>query len=115
MGWRYQYILIGGLCLGLAIIRVFFMNMEESCKWLVAQERFEEAIQELQKVARINGVQLDITADVFESDRIGDEVSAETKAISGMLFGRLRGLFATRRLMISTTGVALLWMCIGIA
>lgn len=50
MCWRYQCVLLGGLCFVLSIIGIFFMKIEESTKWLVAQGRLEEAVEELSKV-----------------------------------------------------------------
>lgn len=115
MGWRYQYILIGGICLCLAIIRVFFMRMEESCKWLVAQGRFGQALEELHKVATMNGSEIDITIDSFEPLEESRKVPESDKKAISILWGQIRGLFEGRRLAISTTGLILLWMCIGIA
>lgn len=113
MGWRYQYILIGGLTLTLAIIRVFFMKMEESPKWLVTQGQFEKAIASMQEISRVNKRPLTITAADFRSLSSDAEHKVADKALTHAV--HVRGLFATRKLVRSTSGLIVLWMCIGIA
>lgn len=113
MGWRYQYLLIGGLTFVFALIRVFILKMEESPKWLVTQGRFEDAIKSLAAIAKINKTELTIVAaDFMASD---DSTATGTKQPKVDRMYHLRGLFATTKLKISTTGLVLLWMCIGIA
>ncbi|PLB53076.1 sugar transporter [Aspergillus steynii IBT 23096] len=114
MGWRYQYILIGGLCFVLAVIRVFFMKMEESTKWLVSQGRFEEAIDSLRKVAETNNSELPISSQDFYPIADTPQVESRTQKAQTQL-SHIRSLFVTRKLGISTTGVILLWTAIGIA
>ncbi|XHF99942.1 hypothetical protein AWENTII_003423 [Aspergillus wentii] len=114
MGWRYQYILVGGLCLVLALIRVFCMSMEESTKWLVTQGRFEDAIEELGKVARMN--KSEVTVSIQDFRPIQELPLNETRSQKARRqCSHIRGLFTTRKLGISTTGVSVLWMEIGIA
>lgn len=110
MGWRYQYILIGGLTFVLAVIRVFFMKMEESPKWLVTQGRFEDAIDALKEISKTNQRELQITSSDFLRVRSDQAASAPIgRAV------HVRGLFATKTLARSTAGLVVLWMCIGIA
>lgn len=113
MGWRYQYILVGGLCLVLALIRVFCMSMEESTKWLATQGRFEDAIEELGKVARMN--KSEVTVSIQDFRPIQELPLNETRSQKARRqCSHIRGLFTTRKLGISTTGVSVLWMAIGI-
>ncbi|KAL6702384.1 hypothetical protein ACN47E_002350 [Coniothyrium glycines] len=113
MGWRYQYILIGGLTFVLAIVRVFFMKMEESPKWLVTQGRFDEAITTLQEIARVNKKEL--TTGVTDFQPRTDLVAQPKRKSIGAHTTHVRGLFATRKLARSTAGLCVLWMSIGIA
>lgn len=112
MGWRYQYLLVGGVSLVAALIRIFLMKMEESPKWLVATGQFEKAVAVLREIARINGAELTVTVNdfcVISGAQGTDQKNKETT------LDRVRGLFATRKLVFSTVGVILLWMCIGVA
>ncbi|OAL43411.1 sugar transporter [Pyrenochaeta sp. DS3sAY3a] len=110
MGWRYQYILIGGLTFVLAFIRVFVMKMEESPKWLVTQGRFEEAIEALRKIAKANKRDLQITSSNFLQLRQDQAAQSQVRRAV-----HVRGLFATKTLARSMSGLLVLWMCIGIA
>ncbi|KAF4465711.1 sugar transporter [Fusarium albosuccineum] len=109
MGWRYQYLLVGGISLIAALIRVFLMRMEESPKWLVSQGKYEKAVYTLHEMAHINGHDLSLSVDEFYI--VGSGETLETSSLAG----RLRGLFATKKQGYSTAGVILLWMCIGVA
>ncbi|KAJ3512678.1 hypothetical protein NM208_g15290 [Fusarium decemcellulare] len=109
MGWRYQYLVVGGISLIAALIRVFLIRMEESPKWLVSQGKHEKAVQTLQEMARTNGHDLALSVDEFYV--VGSSETLETSSLAG----RLRGLFATKKQGYSTAGVILLWMCIGVA
>lgn len=111
MGWRYQYILIGGVSLLAALIRIFAMKMEESPRWLVAAGKFEEAAIVLKKMSRVNSVTLDISPDHFQPLSSADGTNPQ---LTGG-FGPIKGLFASKKLAISTSGIIILWMCIGIA
>lgn len=89
------------------------MKMEESPKWLVSQGRFDDALASLQEVARINKSELTITAEDFQQMPDGTAKKTTDKALTHVV--HLHGLFATKKLRISTVGLILLWMCIGIA
>lgn len=111
MGWRYQYVLIGGLSLIAALIRIFVMRMEESPKWLVAMGRFDDAVVILKKMARVNRTSVDISPQDFQPIIV--MTTAESHKASQ--FALIRRLFANRKLACSTSGILLLWMCKGIA
>ncbi|KAH7405625.1 sugar transporter [Phaeosphaeria sp. MPI-PUGE-AT-0046c] len=110
MGWRYQYILIGGLTFLMAVIRVFCMKMEESPKWLVTQGRYEDALAVLTEISKANQRDLQIISNDFLQLRYDHRADATvSRAV------HVRGLFSTRILARSTFGLIVLWMCIGIA
>lgn len=113
MGWRYQYLLIGGLTLIMAVVRILFLKMEESPKWLVSQGRFSEAIDALEEIARQNKKPLIIAQSDFHSHS-ADSTLPVADTSKELLF-HVKGLFATPRLRNSTVGLILLWMAIGIA
>ncbi|KAH8709927.1 MFS siderochrome iron transporter 1 [Beauveria bassiana] len=111
MGWRYQYVLIGGLSLIAALIRIFVMKMEESPKWLVAMGRFDDAVVILKKMATVNRTLVDISPQDFQPITV--ITTAESHNVSHLAL--IKRLFANRKLAYSTSGILLLWMCKGIA
>lgn len=113
MGWRYQYILIGGLTFVLAVIRVFFMKMEESPKWLVSQGEFEKAVEVLHEISRVNKKAIDLNVSYFQTLPETVEHKVNDKVLTHAV--HLRGLFLAKKLALSTSGLILLWICIGIA
>lgn len=110
MGWRYQCILIGGLTFVLVVIRVFFMKMEESPKWLVTHGEYDDAIAALKEISESNRRQLHVTSADFI--RLSRDQTADASVGRAV---HLRGLFATRTLARSTCGQFVIWWCIGIA
>lgn len=97
----------------MAIIRVFFMKMEESPKWLVSQGRFAEAIAALQAISEKNKRPLTTSESDFMIYQPTTTLDVTDKALSHMV--HVKGLFATSKLSRSTGGLILLWMSIGIA
>lgn len=113
MGWRYQYLLIGGITLIMAVVRILFLKMEELPKWLVSQGRFSEAIDALEEIARQNKKPLIVTQSDFLSH--STEPTLPVADTSKELLPHVKGLFATPGLRNSSLGLILLWMAIGIA
>ncbi len=55
MGWRYNFIIIGGMTLLVFGLRFFVFKFHESPKFLVSKGREQEAIDVLHKIAKFNG------------------------------------------------------------
>lgn len=90
--------------------------MEESTKWLASQGRFEEAAAALQKISHINNSGLSFSADYFERPLAEVNGFSEPQAQRRKTqWNNMKRLFQTRKMATSTSGVCLLWMCIGIA
>ncbi|KAI0170360.1 sugar transporter [Pestalotiopsis sp. NC0098] len=111
MGWRYQYILIGGISLVAALIRIFCLRMEESPKWLVTQGKFSEAVLVLENMARQNKSSVVASVNDFHPMPQGEEGSSQKQS----LLTNVAGLFKGRKQRYSTIGVIILWICIGVA
>ncbi|KAI5194249.1 MFS general substrate transporter [Aureobasidium subglaciale] len=54
MGWRYLFIILGGMTLVIFFLRYFIFTFQESPKFLVSRGRDAEAIEVLHKIARFN-------------------------------------------------------------
>ncbi|KAK7030175.1 major facilitator superfamily domain-containing protein [Favolaschia claudopus] len=100
--------------------------MQESCKYLVAKGRDEEAIEVLQHIARVNGKTMTLTLETLQGaakERTG-EPGVNTKmstyqvvrnAFSSFDLSHVTPLFSTRRLAINTSITIMLWGLIGLA
>ena len=107
MGWRYLYIILGGLCLIMSIIRTLAVSMHESPKWLVTRGELVKAVEALNAISRVN--KSDFTLSVHHLSQLEDEQKSERAMESVAKF------FDSRKLVRSTLCLILLWMMIGIA
>ncbi|KAA8916112.1 hypothetical protein TRICI_001763 [Trichomonascus ciferrii] len=123
MGWRYTYIACGGFVLILALLRIFVIRMVESPKYDLSNGNDENVIRTLNKLAHSNKKECPITVEdlkavgVVQSDS-SDKTFAEKispKNAAKSLAFHLRGLFATKKLGLSTSMNFLSWACIGLA
>ena len=114
MGWRYQYILIGGFCLILSFIRIFASKLEESPRWLVAKGRLDDAVAAMAEVARVNKSSVTLDRGLLQEE-------PKHEATSGPIVKKvlpsqhLRGVFANAKLARSTASICFMWAAIGIA
>lgn len=110
MGWRYLYIILGGLCLLMSICRSFVLRMTESPKWLVTQGKLDDAVNSINTISRTNKSTFEITIDQFYPTEATD--SNNNPAIDVVIISTLFRGSKQRRSMICLT---LLWLMIGIA
>lgn len=112
MGWRYLHFTTGGIVLILAILRVVLVRMGQTPKWLIGQNKDEEAMQFLQKLAEQYNRNFDLTVeDLHQEGRVaGIENSAWSKV---RIFKHFSSLFETRKLAWSYTVIILNWLVIG--
>ncbi|KAK6995747.1 sugar transporter [Favolaschia claudopus] len=125
-GWRYTLYVVGGVTAVMWILRYIVFDMQESCKYLVAKGRDEEAIEVLQHIARVNGKTMTLTLETLQGaakERTG-EPGVNTKmstyqvvrnAFSSFDLSHVTPLFSTRRLAINTSITIMLWGLIGLA
>lgn len=109
MGWRYLYIILGVLCLFMAILRSFSLRMSESPKWLVLQGKRDEAVASVNTISRINK-----SAYRMSSSQLHEEQSEPHKSIR-TTFGMIAGLFRGKGQARSMICLILIWLLVGIA
>ena len=121
MGWRYFVIVMGALFVIFFGIRFFFPVLE-SPKYLMGIGKNQEAVEVVQRLAKINGKTTDLTVE--DLDKYGVEGKAqmpEEKRKSNMQSleefkpSNISALFATRRMAINTSLTIAIWALIGLA
>ncbi|KAL4799463.1 major facilitator superfamily domain-containing protein [Aspergillus venezuelensis] len=110
MGWRYIEIILGGLCLLMAIARSLVLGMHESPRWLISQGRVDDAVTALNSISSTNRVEYTVATGQF-CDIPADQIPKrnwvdEIKSIKELPVGRRK-----IRLMVC---LILLWGLVGI-
>lgn len=112
MGWRYLHFTCGGLVLVLGIIRVSVIRMVQTPRWLLSQNRDDEAMDILHEMASKYHRSFSLTLEQLQSH--GRVINTEKSVWSGLrLRKHFSGLFDTRTLAWSTTVIIANWLVIG--
>ncbi|KAK3394609.1 membrane transporter [Podospora didyma] len=124
MGWRYFMIAVGGLTLAMFLVRFWAFTIYESPKYLMGKGKDEEAVRVVHEVARRNGKTTTLTVDDLKACEPEGYVheataglalsSAFRRKLDEVNVKRVRRLFATRRLALSTGLVMVIWAFIGL-
>ncbi|TPX06707.1 uncharacterized protein E0L32_002203 [Thyridium curvatum] len=122
MGWRYFLIAMGGLTLVMFFIRFVLFKIYESPKYLVGKGLDEKAVEVVHKVAKLNNKTTTLTIEdlracepdgyVFEGSNATDAIK---RHLEDLKFDRVKALFATGRLALSTGMIMAVWALIGLA
>ncbi|KAF9884040.1 hypothetical protein FE257_002378 [Aspergillus nanangensis] len=117
MGWRYLVLTLGALTFVMFICRFFLFHLYESPKFLLSRGRQDEAVVAVQGIAYKNRSKTWLTTEILnEVGGYPEEVPKQTltsreiitRYLSKFSLQRIRPLFATKQLGI-TTGI--LWFC----
>ncbi|OAA33480.1 membrane transporter [Moelleriella libera RCEF 2490] len=120
MGWRYFLIAIGGLTLLMFVARFVLFSIYESPKYLVGKGRDEEAVKVIHEVARRNGKTVSLTVeDLRACESRGYVAQTDTSAavkrhLDKVNPEKVRALFSTPRMALSTGIMMLIWALIGL-
>ncbi|KAK0747979.1 major facilitator superfamily domain-containing protein [Apiosordaria backusii] len=120
LGWRWFVITLGGLTLGMFLLRFAAFKMYESPKFLMGQGRDEEAVRVVHEVARRNGRECGLTVeDLKRVEPEGyvartDVKVAVRRRLENVKLERVRVLFSTRKLAWSTGLIMAVWAFIGL-
>lgn len=91
MGWRYLTFTIGGITLGVFLLRFVVFHFEESPKYLVSRGKDAKAIEVLHRIAKFNKQECTLTLEAFE-ELANERDSAEDE--SALIGGGARQLNA---------------------
>ena len=119
-GWRYVYYTNGGIVFALAILRLTVIRLQETPKFLVANKRDEECVNNLHELARKYGRTCSLTLEDLEA--CGTITSNDdyrkhlnVKGTLTLIRDHMKVLFSSRKAIRLSTLLFFLWFCLGIA
>ncbi|KAH6886169.1 major facilitator superfamily domain-containing protein [Thelonectria olida] len=128
LGWRYTYWTFGGLTLAMFLMR-FLFRIYETPKYLLGKGLDKQAVEVVQKIAARNKTTTWLTISHFEAIDAeirlanGDETAGPStgsrtiikKNLDKFTPRKIKALFSTPRLALSTSLMLFLWCSIGMA
>lgn len=121
MGWRYFLITVGGLTLIMFLARFLLFTLHESPKFLMGKGRDEDAVRVVHEVARRNGKTSNLTLeDLKACEPEGyvaqtDAAAAVKRHLDKVDTKKIKALFSTYQLGLSTGLMIAIWGLIGLA
>ncbi|KAL2784019.1 major facilitator superfamily domain-containing protein, partial [Aspergillus keveii] len=122
-GWRYVWYTSGAFVFVLSILRVTVVRLEETPKFLVSEGKDEKVVSVLQNIARKYNRPCSLTVERLSacgvtrtrnSNTSGSKKSWKIISLTELTF-HLRGLYATKKMGLSTTLIWFSWLLIGLA
>ncbi len=120
-GWRYVWYTSGAFVFVLSILRITVVRLEETPKFLVTEGKDEKVVAVLQRIAQKHQRPCSLTVERLTAlgvtrTRHSGDTRRSFKLISLPELGyHLRGLYATRKMGLSTTLIWFSWLLIGLA
>lgn len=121
-GWRYIWYTAGALVFVMSIARVTIIQLKETPKFLIGEGKDQECVETLQFIATKYNRPCSLTLEKLQAcgniNRVGHQGSvshSRSKWSFGEIGVHLKGLFATRRIGISTSLIWFSWLLIGLA
>ncbi|OSS46172.1 hypothetical protein B5807_08030 [Epicoccum nigrum] len=116
-GWRYVWYSSGALVFAMSMARIFVIRLKETPKFLVGEGKDAEAVDILQGIATKYNRPCSLTLEALQA--CGTITTRSSLGKSKWGFGtigvHLKGLYATKRIGVSTTLIWLSWTLIGLA
>ncbi|KAF9055573.1 MFS general substrate transporter [Panaeolus papilionaceus] len=127
-GWRYFLFTMGGLTLLFWVIRVFLFRISETPKYLVGRGRDVEAVEVLEKVAKLNGssrfcIDREKLGICVTNNTSNEKVQESEPRSPGVRAGwlcqakgnHLQPLFETMEKAVTTSLLISIWALVGLA
>ena len=95
MGWRYNLLCLGGICLAIFFLRFVVFNFQESPKFLLYRGQDEKAVKVLQHIAKFNKRECSVTLEMFEALTDENDSTASRDTNTPMLGAGVKQLKAT--------------------
>ncbi|KAL1305020.1 hypothetical protein AAFC00_003920 [Neodothiora populina] len=117
-GWRYVWYANGALVFVMSILRITVIRLRETPKFLVAEGKDAEVVETLQFIANKYNRPCSLTLERMEAcgvTGLGGTEHAKSRFSFREVGVHLKGLFATKRLGLSTALIWFSWLLIGLA
>ncbi|KAI7183300.1 MFS general substrate transporter [Hortaea werneckii] len=123
-GWRYVWFANGALVFVMSILRITIIRLKETPKFLLGEGKDAEVVEVLQFIANKYHRPCSLTVERLEecgitngaADRGGSlSAHAGSKWSPVEIWVHLRGLFATKKMGLSTSLIWFSWLLIGLA
>lgn len=110
----------GSLILIMSLIRILVVKLKDTPNYLLRAGRDEDVVSELQALAKTYNRSCSLTVQQLEAcgyveDEKKDKTPNGSTRVGKELLYHLKGLFATRKLALSTSLIWLSWTAIGMA
>jgi hypothetical protein len=115
MGWRYVFFTSGALVLVLSILRVTIVRLKETPKYQLAEGNDVGLIENLQSLAKRYNRPCSLTLEQLEACGKIQGTHGATRFSLDEFKIHISGLFATRKIGLSTSLIWLSWTLIGLA
>jgi MFS family permease len=113
-GWRYMWFTSGALVFVLSILRITVIRLRETPKFLVGEGRDAEVVDTLQFIANKYNRPCSITLELMQAcGETAPSAHADNKFSFGEVGVHLKGLFATKKIALSTSLIWWSWLLIG--
>ncbi|KAJ5707450.1 hypothetical protein N7488_007251 [Penicillium malachiteum] len=120
-GWRYVWYTSGAFVFVLSILRITIIRLEETPKFLLAEGRDEDVVRVLGNIARKYDRPYSLTVERLEACGTTTQRRTSGAGLTQRLISpqevifHLKGLYATRKMGLSTSLVWFSWLLIGLA
>lgn len=115
-GWRYVWYASGSLVFVLSLLRITVIRLQETPKFLVGEGKDAECVASLQCIAKKYNRPCSLTVEKLQAcGSVMKGAHARSKWSGGEVWMHLKGLFATRKMGISTSLIWFSWTLIGLA
>lgn len=112
MGWRYVMYTAGALVFVMSIARITVIRLKETPKYLLAEGRDEDVVAGFQAMATKYNRPCSITLELLEACGPVHGTHGKTRFSISEVTIHLRGLFATKKIGLSTCLIWLSWTLI---
>jgi MFS family permease len=120
-GWRYVWYASGALVFVMSLLRITVIRLKETPKFLIGEGRDFECVETLQAIAQQYNRPCSLTVEKLKTcetlatDPAPSSAHARAKWSLSELTIHIKGLFATRKIALSTTLIWFSWTLIGLA
>ncbi|RMY70845.1 hypothetical protein D0863_05523 [Hortaea werneckii] len=123
-GWRYVWFANGALVFVMSILRITIIRLKETPKFLLGEGKDAEVVEVLRFIANKYHRPCSLTVEKLEECGITNDMASRRGSLSAHagskwslveIWVHLRGLFATKKMGLSTTLIWFSWLLIGLA